>query len=60
MRAAVLTASAQRPALLRRLLELPEGRDDRGGWEILHRHSADPLGRAKAGGRLAGLDFELG
>jgi GAF domain len=60
VRAAVLAASAQRPALLRRWLELPEGRDDRDGWEILQRHSTDPVGRAKAGGHLAGLDFELG
>jgi hypothetical protein len=61
LRAAVLAESARRPALLRRWLELPEGRDDRDGWEVLHRSSAaDPLHRAQAGGHLAGLDFELG
>lgn len=61
LRAAVLAESGRRPALLRRWLELPEGRDDRDGWEVLH-HSAtaDPVSRAQAGGHLAGLDFELG
>ena len=46
---------------LRRWLDLPEGRDDREGWEAL-RNSASigPVGRAQAGGHLAGLDFELG
>jgi hypothetical protein len=60
LRAAVLAESAIRPGLLRRWLELPEGRDDRDGWEVLHRRTPDPVGRAKAGGHLAGLDFELG
>jgi hypothetical protein len=61
LRAAVLVESGRRPGLLRRWLELPEGRDDRDGWEVLH-HSAtaDPVSRAQAGGHLAGLDFELG
>ena len=48
------------PALLRRWLELPEGRDDRDGWEVLHRRAPDAAARARAGGHLAGLDFELG
>ncbi|HEX5145116.1 MAG TPA: GAF domain-containing protein [Mycobacterium sp.] len=60
LRAAVLAESALQPRLLSRWLELPEGRDDRDGWEVLQRRSADPAGRAKAGGHLAGLDFELG
>ena len=61
LRAAVLAESADRPGLLRRWLELPEGRDDRDGWQVLHNSAAvDPVGRAQAGGHLAGLDFELG
>ena len=61
LRAAVLAESAQRPGLLRRWLELPEGRDDRDGWQVLHNSAAvDAVGRAQAGGHLAGLDFELG
>jgi len=60
LRATVLAESPARPALLRRWLELPEGRDDRDGWEVLKRRTPDPVGRAKAGGHLAGLDFELG
>ena len=59
LRAAVLAQSAERPGLLRRWLELPEGRDDRDGWEVLRR-SGDPLARAQAGGHLAGLDLDLG
>jgi hypothetical protein len=48
-------------SLLRRWLELPEGRDDREGWQVLHTSAAaGPVGRAQAGGHLAGLDFELG
>lgn len=48
-------------ALLRRWLELPEGRDDRDGWRVLHDSAeAQPVVRAQAGGHLAGLDFELG
>jgi hypothetical protein len=48
-------------ALLRRWLELPDGRDDRDGWRVLHNSvKAEPVTRAHAGGHLAGLDFELG
>jgi hypothetical protein len=48
-------------ALLRRWLELPEGCDDRDGWRLLHDSAeAQPVVRARAGGHLAGLDFELG
>jgi hypothetical protein len=47
-------------ALLRRWLELPEGRDDRHGWRILHDHApASSVARAQARGHLAGLDFDL-
>jgi len=47
--------------LLRRWLELPDGRDDRRGWTLLHDHAeADPVARAGARGHLAGLDSELG
>jgi hypothetical protein len=62
LRGAVLAeAAAGRPALLRRWLELPEGRDDRHGWRVLHDRSAGaPLTQAAARGHLAGLDFELG
>lgn len=62
LRAAVLAESAQgRTDLLRRWLELPEGRDDRDGWQAL-RDSAGltAAARARARGHLAGLDFELG
>jgi len=62
LRCAVLAESAQgRPDLLRRWLELPEGRDDRDGWQEL-RDSAglNAVARAQARGHLAGLDFELG
>jgi hypothetical protein len=45
--------------LLRRWLHLPEGSDDRDGWRRLH-DSAEPVDRARAGGHLAGLDFEFG
>jgi hypothetical protein len=47
-------------ALLRRWLDLPEGRDDRHGWRTLHDNT--PPGsvmRAQASGHLAGLDFDL-
>ncbi len=60
LRAAVVAESARRPGLLRRWLELPEGRDDRDGWQVLHRSSADAVSRAQADGHLAGIDFELG
>lgn len=47
--------------LLRRWLELPDGRDDRRGWKLLHDHAeADPVARAGARGHLAGLDSDLG
>jgi len=61
VRGAVLAEAARgRTDLLRRWLELPEGRDDRDGWRLL-RDSAvsDPLRRAQAGGHLAGIDFDL-
>ncbi|MCB0948894.1 MAG: GAF domain-containing protein [Mycobacterium sp.] len=61
LRGAVLAECAQgRPELLRRWLELPEGRDDRDGWQAL-RDSAglNTVARARAGGHLAGLDFDL-
>jgi GAF domain len=58
LRAAVLSTGSL--ALLRRWLDLPEGRDDRDGWQVLHDHaSADAVGRAQAHGHLAGLDSEL-
>jgi hypothetical protein len=56
LRAAVL--ATRDLGLLRRWLDLPEGRDDRAAWEALHRGSSG-VGRAEAGGRLAGLDFDL-
>ncbi|WP_107528973.1 GAF domain-containing protein [Mycolicibacterium tusciae] len=59
VRGAVLTAG--RPALLRRWLETPEGRDDRDGWQMLHDVAGTgPAARARASGHLAGLDLELG
>ena len=45
--------------LLRRWLALPDGRDDREAWRVLHDH-ADPVTRAQARARLAGIDAELG
>jgi hypothetical protein len=58
LRAAVL--STGNLALLRRWLDLPEGRDDRGGWQALHDHrAADAVARAQARGHLAGLDSEF-
>ena len=59
LRGAVLTTG--RVALLRRWLDLPEGRDDRDGWRVLHDSAhAEPVTRAQARGHLAGLDYELG
>jgi hypothetical protein len=59
LRGAVLTTG--RLALLRRWLELPEGRDDRDGWRVLHDSAkAEPVTRAQARGHLVGIDFELG
>jgi len=47
-------------ALLRRWLELPEGRDDRDGWRLLHDSSAEgSVVRAQARGHLVGLDLDL-
>jgi hypothetical protein len=58
LRAAVLSTGSI--ALLRRWLELPEARDDRIAWQTLHDHaSADAVARARASGRLAGLDSEF-
>ena len=46
--------------LLRRWLDLPEGRDDRQGWRLLHDHApVGSIARAQARGHLAGLDFDL-
>ena len=59
LRGAVLATG--RLALLRRWLELPEGRDDRDCWRALRDTAkAEPVTRAQARGHLAGLDFELG
>lgn len=58
LREAVLTGGNLQ--LLRRWLELPDGRDDRRGWRVLHDHAdADPVARAQARGHLAGIDSEL-
>jgi hypothetical protein len=58
LRSAVLSTGSL--ALLRRWLDLPEGRDDRDGWQVLHDHaSADAVARAQAHGHLAGLDSEF-
>ena len=58
LRAAVMSTGDL--ALLRRWLDLPEGRDDRGGWQALHdQASTDAVERAQARGHLAGLDAEL-
>jgi hypothetical protein len=59
LRAAVLGTGDV--GLLNRWLELPEGRDDRDGWRILH--DGVPVGsvqRATARGHLAGLDLDIG
>jgi hypothetical protein len=59
LRGAVLATESL--VLLRRWLQLPEGRDDRDGWRLLHDSAlAKPVVRAQAEGHLAGLDFELG
>ncbi|MDR3661741.1 MAG: GAF domain-containing protein [Mycobacterium sp.] len=62
LRSAVLSASAAgQVGLLRRWLALPDGRDDRHGWQLLRNHpSADAVIRAQAVGHLAGLDAEFG
>jgi hypothetical protein len=47
-------------ALLRRWLDLPEGRDDRDCWRVLYNHAAPgSVLRAQARGHLAGLDLDL-
>jgi hypothetical protein len=59
LRGAVL-ASGNLTAL-QRWLDSPEGRDDRDGWRLLHnRAGVRSIQRARAGGHLAGIDFELG
>ncbi|WP_372481215.1 helix-turn-helix domain-containing protein [Mycolicibacterium lacusdiani] len=58
LRAAVLATGSL--ALLRRWLDLPEGRDDRDGWRILHDSAPDSSERATARGHLAGLDLDIG
>lgn len=62
LREAVLAESVRgNLPLLRKWLQLPDGRDDRHGWRMLHDHArADPVARAQARGHLAGLDSELG
>jgi GAF domain len=62
LRGAVLAkSSGANLNLLRRWLQLPDGRDDRHGWKLLHDHAAtDPVARARAQAHLAGLDSELG
>ncbi|MGU3502935.1 GAF domain-containing protein [Mycobacterium sp. C31M] len=62
VRGAVLAEAARgNLALLRRWLQLPDGRDDRRGWQLLAEHAAaDPVLRARARAHLAGLDSELG
>jgi hypothetical protein len=61
VRGAVLAKSAMGDiALLRRWLDLPEGRDDRDGWRLLHdRAKAGSVDRAQARGHLLGLDLDL-
>ncbi|MFC7754874.1 helix-turn-helix domain-containing protein [Tsukamurella soli] len=56
LRAAVFETRDLR--ILRRWLDLPDGRDDQEGWLILHRHGGAG-GRAEAGGHLAGLEIHL-
>ena len=62
LRSAVLSASsAGDVGMLRRWLVLPDGRDDRHGWQVLRHHpAADAVTKAQAVGHLAGLDAELG
>jgi hypothetical protein len=59
LRSAVLATGSL--SLLRRWLDLPEGRDDRDGWRVLRDITdAMPIIQAQAHGHLAGLDLELG
>lgn len=61
LRAAVLAESARgNSALLRRWLELPEGRDDRDGWCALRDGAEEPVVRARAAGQMAGIDYAFG
>ena len=54
LRGAVLAAGNL--ARVRRWLELPDGRDDRDGWRLLHDSAkSKPVTRARARGHLAGL-----
>ncbi|MFG1930289.1 GAF domain-containing protein [Mycobacterium sp. NPDC048908] len=47
-------------ALLRRWLELPQGRDDRDCWRVLYNHATPGSAlRSEARGHLAGLDLDL-
>jgi hypothetical protein len=58
LRSAVLSSGSL--VLLRRWLELPEGRDDRDCWRVLYERSAPgTVMRAQARGHLAGLDYDL-
>ncbi|MCV7194519.1 GAF domain-containing protein [Mycolicibacterium brumae] len=45
---------------LRRWLALPEGRDDRRGWQLLRDGAPDVSARARAAGQMAGIDYEFG
>jgi hypothetical protein len=46
--------------LLRRWLDLPEGRDDQDCWRVLYNHAAPGSAmRSEARGRLAGFDLDL-
>ncbi|MCV7347309.1 GAF domain-containing protein [Mycolicibacterium rhodesiae] len=48
------------PAVLRRWLDSPDGRDDRDGWRALHDGTLPgSVQQAQARGKLAGLDFDL-
>ncbi len=58
LRSAVLAAG--NPAVLRRWLDSPDGRDDRDGWRALHDGTLPgSVAQAQARGRLAGLDLDL-
>ncbi|MCX2931077.1 GAF domain-containing protein [Mycobacterium sp. CVI_P3] len=58
LRAAVLATGD--PAVLRRWLDSPDGRDDRDGWRALHDGTLPgSVHQAQARGKLAGLDFDL-
>lgn len=58
LRAAVLATGD--PAVLRRWLDSPDGRDDRDGWRALHDGTLPgSVQQAQARGKLAGLDFDL-